>query len=167
MPKAEEPISVRFSRKVDRRGPDECWPWTGSIANTGYGQMSKRRPDGKWTMVNSHRLSWQVHNGEIPVGLEILHRCDNRLCCNPAHLFLGTQADNIADMVGKQRHAFGEGSGRVKLTQAQVMEIKAALEPYAGGRVRRGVVRDLAERFGVSRAAVCLIGKGKNWRATA
>lgn len=166
MPKVEEPISSRFWSKVDHRGDDECWPWTCSIANTGYGQMSKRRPDGKWTMVNSHRLSWEEHHGEIPEGLEILHRCDNRLCCNPSHLFLGSQADNVADMVAKQRHAFGEGAGRAaKLTQEQVLEIKAVLEPYAGARVRRGVVRDLAERFGVSKATVCLIGKGRNWRA--
>lgn len=168
MPKSEEPISVRFWRKVEKAQVDECWLWIGGFANTGYGQMSKRRDDGQWTMVNSHRLSWEEHHGPIPDGLFVLHRCDNRKCCNPAHLFLGTQADNIADMVGKQRQARGEGKPlSSKLTQQQVTEIKDALAPYVGRRVRRGVVRDLAAKYGVCRASITYIGKGRNWREVA
>lgn len=168
MPKVEETISERFWRKVERRQPDQCWPWIGGIANTGYGQMSKRRPDGSWTMVNSHRLSWAEHHGPVPDGLSVLHKCDNRKCCNPGHLFLGDQSANVADMVSKARHSFGEASGRsAKITQQQADEIKAVLAPYAGMRVRRGVVRDLALRYGISKSAVCLIGKGRNWSAAA
>jgi hypothetical protein len=168
MPKAEEPISVRFWRKIERRQDDECWLWIGGFANTGYGQMSRRREDGSWTMVNSHKLSWEEHYGRVPDGLQVLHKCDNRKCCNPAHLFLGTQAENVADMVSKGRQSRGEKKVlSAKLTQVQVNEIKVALAPYAGVRVRRGVVRDLASLYGVSKAAICLIGKGRNWRAAA
>lgn len=168
MPKAEESISVRFWRKVERRHPDQCWSWVGGFANTGYGQMSRRRADGSWTMVSSHKLSWEEHNGPVPAGLQVLHKCDNRKCCNPGHLFLGTQAENVADMVSKGRQ--GRGEMKVlssRLTQQQANEIKVALAPYAGVRARRGVVRDLALKYGVSKAAICLIGKGRNWRAVA
>lgn len=117
-------------------------------------------------MVNSHRLSWVEHHGEVPEGLSVLHKCDNRKCCNPAHLFLGTQLDNTADMVSKGRQGRGEMKVlSAKLSQLQASEIKAVLAPYAGVRVRRGVVRDLALKYGVSKSAICLIGKGRSWSA--
>ncbi len=165
MPKREENIETRFARKVQRSAPDACWEWQGGIANTGYGQMSVRRPDGRWTMENTHRIAWKLVQGAIPAGQCVLHRCDNRKCVNPAHLFLGTKADNIADMVSKGRQARGEKKPLTTPLSAQcVAAIKAALAPFTGNRVRRGVVRDLAEKFGVCRASVTNIGKGKTWR---
>jgi hypothetical protein len=82
---------------MDDRG---CWEWRGSRHHQGYGMFMEahKKP------VKAHRLSWRLHNGEIPASLCVLHRCDNTGCVNPAHLFLGTQLDNIRDMVSKGRN---------------------------------------------------------------
>lgn len=95
------PFAERFWEKVDRRSPDECWPWLGRARTSfGYGAFAIGRDRAN----RAHRIAWELTNGPVPVGLSALHRCDNPPCCNPAHLFLGTQADNIADMVAKGRH---------------------------------------------------------------
>ena len=90
------PIVYLFWRKVDKKGPihpihGRCWVWTGSKVGKGYGQ---------------HRRSWKIHFGEIPDGLYVLHKCDNPLCVNPSHLFLGTPKDNVQDMLEKGRGNF-------------------------------------------------------------
>ena len=96
-----------FWSKVDVQGPDDCWLWKQSTDRHGYGQTGH---DGlHWS---AHRLAWQLSNGPIPDGLFVLHHCDNPPCCNPAHLFLGTQADNMADMVSKGRANLDNGRGK-------------------------------------------------------
>ena len=80
-----------------------CWEWTGTLDQNGYGRLGVRR-DGWPRNPTAHRLSYDLYRGEIPSGIFVLHRCDNPPCCNPSHLFLGTQADNIHDMLSKGRH---------------------------------------------------------------
>lgn len=84
-----------------------CWLWTGRLTNSGYGQIAKST-HGEW---KAHRLFWRVANGPIPGGLCVLHKCDTPACVNPDHLFLGTQADNVQDMMNKHRSAFQKRYG--------------------------------------------------------
>lgn len=97
-------MEERFWPKVAKRGPDECWEWTASRTPQGYGKIGRRK--GESPAIAS-RVSWEMHNGPIPDGLHVLHRCDNPPCVNPAHLFLGTNADNQRDMRAKGRGRLG------------------------------------------------------------
>jgi hypothetical protein len=92
---------ARFWAGVDRRGPDECWLWQRRLKEFGHGQTNWH---GKHS-TSAHRVAWELTHGPIPEGLWVLHRCDVPACCNPAHLFLGTHADNVRDMMAKRRHA--------------------------------------------------------------
>lgn len=82
---------------------DGCWGWIAATSPAGYAKIMLR-VDGRKIYLGGHRVSWELHHGAIPVGLSVLHRCDNRICTNPGHLFLGSAADNVADMVAKGRN---------------------------------------------------------------
>lgn len=149
-----QPLETRFWRFVDRGDAEQCWPWIGYIADHGYGRLPVfSGPGTKPKTEYAHRVSWQLANGPIPEALSVLHRCDNRKCVNPAHLFVGSQEDNMRDCFAKQRHPHGSKVSYAKLTESQVQEIRA-LYDHGGRIIRRGSLKQIAKRFGVALSTV-------------
>jgi hypothetical protein len=148
-------LAERFWSKVNRRGPGDCWPWTGATNEHGYGVL---RPEGRRSGpgLKAHRVAAGLA-GMDTEGRDVLHSCDNPPCCNAAHLRPGTPAENAADMVERNRVAYGERAGMAKLTVAEVVEIRR--RRLAGERRK-----DLAAAFGVSGATVTRIASGQGWR---
>lgn len=139
----------QFLACLDRTG--ECWLWTRARQTKGYGQVRFR---GKET--SAHRVAYQLLVGPIPAGAQVCHACDNPPCCNPAHLFLGSPADNSADMAAKGRGARGDRNGNVRLTEATVREIKRRI---AAHEVQGQIARDYA----ISESLVSGIKHGVHW----
>lgn len=107
MPPKPKPIQERLWPKVDTTGGvDSCWEWLAAKKQGGYGKIGIGGKYGGWVL--AHRVAWELENGQIPSGLVVCHKCDNPGCCNPSHLFLGTQPDNLADMRRKGRDCRGE-----------------------------------------------------------
>lgn len=146
-------VEARFRAKyvVDESG---CWLWTASLNHRGYGQFAIKHGD----VVRAHRYAWELANGPIPEGMHVLHRCDVRHCVKPEHLFLGTNADNQADMDAKARRSAppqrcGEANNKTRLTEAEVREVREA----------SGAVRDIGSDYGISGATVSNIKRRKTW----
>lgn len=148
-PRKRTPLAERLWRKVDLRGPDECWPWTGACTTHGYGVINT---GGRGPLVGTHRLSWVLANGPIAAGLEVCHSCDNPPCCNPAHLFLGTHRDNMRDAAAKRRMPGSRNNAKLSLDDADA--IRAAWA--AGGTTQRA----LAARYGVHNSAISRTVRG-------
>ena len=145
----------RFWDKVDKTTtPDDCWEWK-AVKLKGYGQFWF-----KDKMALAHRVSWELSFGPIPNGLNVLHKCDNPSCVNPAHLFLGTPKDNAQDSLKKGRRFIpdnrGEKQGRHKLTEPQVREIR---------RLRASGLtwENLASQFKMSTRGIRTIISGHSW----
>lgn len=127
----------RFWARVQKC--EGCWLWTGRTnTESGYGYFDYG-PRCR-TSVPAHRYSWELHNGTIPDGMHVLHRCDNPPCVNPDHLFLGTNLDNVRDKQAKGRQLRGERVGTAKFTAGQVTEVRRRV---AGGETQLSVARDM------------------------
>lgn len=155
----------RFWEKVNSsEGVDRCWNWTGGCNTPGYGQI--RMGDGiKSKRMLSHRVAYELAYGEIPDGLLVCHRCDNPLCCNPTHLFLGTNADNAKDKVSKGRQARGGNISRPgekhpnhKLNNEKVAYIRSE---YATKKKNKA---ELAREMGVHFGTITFIVNRVTWR---
>ncbi len=147
-----------FWSRVKRGAANQCWEWTSYRNDSGYGVVNTKNG----ILYRAHRLAYEFTNSPIPEGLFVCHRCDNPPCCNPAHLFLGTPAENNIDMHQKGRNgrdcgAQGESNYGAKLTAADVQAIRAR---YAKGGVYQ---RDLAAEYGLTLHATNAIIRYRTW----
>ena len=131
-------IGTRFWAKVAVTGEDACWEWMGEVHDHGYGifYIGSRK-------LRAHRAAYELSIGPIPEGLYVCHHCDNRACCNPAHLFIGTPQENMDDMVRKGRSARAFRIARCRFTDAQVLAMVAMRKAGAS-------VSEVSGLFGVS-----------------
>lgn len=151
-------VKARFEQNAVPGLADECWPWRGYLNDKGYGIMSfhiagtgKR---GKPGAIRAHRYALIASGRPVVPGMRVLHSCDNPSCVNPDHLRWGTQAENCADIVARDRQPKGEAKSLSKLTEDKVREIRASQLPHSA----------LALRYGVCEATIGAIRSGKKWR---
>jgi hypothetical protein len=156
-----KPITIeeRFWNRVNKKGINECWEWTGAKRSDGYGTFSMGK---RSQFMMAHRYSWMLANGrDIPDGLLVLHNCDNPTCVNPNHLRVGTDADNVRDMWDRNRARTGvlpgELNGMSKLTWDKVREIRTKYS-------RKLNTYRLSEEYGVSEVMIAKIIRGDNWK---
>lgn len=149
MPTRSRPPEERFWERINKT--ESCWLWTGYTGSR-YGRLFDH---GK--TIPAHRLSYEIHKGPIPDGMYVCHSCDVTICVNPEHLFLGTQSENMRDMVKKGRHAYQKGgiNNMAKLTPELVAAIRSE-EPCPSHK--------LADKYGVSSSTIRRVKRGDTWR---
>jgi hypothetical protein len=145
--RAEE-LDVKLKRRLGAPGPTGCVEYMGARVPGGYGVIRHRGKN-----IAAHRVAHEVFIGPIPPGLFVLHTCDNPACCNPAHLFTGTNAENLADMARKGRSCRGSQVNTAKLTPRKVLHIRASAESAPA----------LAARYGVTKENIYAIRKRVTW----
>jgi DNA-binding CsgD family transcriptional regulator len=134
-----------FWSKVKRGTPEECWPWLGFTRESGHGLTSH-----KGLPMHTSRKAWILSNGPIPRGLFACHKCDNKVCCNPDHLYLGTAADNALDQFEKPPFELrGPRGRRTLLTERELQTL------WKMRRERGASLRECADRFGVHTHTIC------------
>lgn len=152
----EPPIEQKFwARVAFTANPDACWEWQSTLNPAGYGLINLGGEKRKNFL--AHRVAYTLTYGDILDNLHVCHHCDNPKCCNPTHLFLGTDADNVADKLRKDRQPRGEAIHVHKLTEAQVIYVRKQCE--------LGIVSQaqLARELGVSPGTISMIKKRKVW----
>jgi len=146
----------RFWKKVDKRGPDECWGWRGYKTPLGYGQFQNFGGKGH---TYAHRISYKIAHGHIQQDMIVRHSCDNPGCVNPAHLLLGTHKDNTMDMIERKRNlsCVGENNNLAKLSAEKVIEIR---KRFSGGEKNKF----LAKEYGVSISTISSVCHKQTWK---
>lgn len=139
-----------FWEKVDVRGKDECWNWKLAKQHGGYGQSSVNGIN-----ITAHRLACRLSGRNIE-GMCVCHKCDNRACCNPSHLFLGTRVDNVRDMDRKGRRSVGSNHWKSKITEKDVLKIRSL-----SGKMS---VLNLSKKFNLSDSSITKIIKRQLWK---
>lgn len=147
--RVRRPVIDRLLEKAIRNPDSGCWEWTAHRFENGYGAIIIEKKVRK-----AHRVSYELHCGPIPDGARILHKCDNPSCINPDHLRIGTQTENVEDMIAKGRKALGERTGVSKLTEQDVIAIRRSTEPS----------RKIATTYGVGKTTINSIRAGKYWK---
>jgi len=147
-------LADAFWLNVTPDNPNECWEWQSGLNSAGYGQLYYRRQQHK-----THRLSYELHYGPIPNGFDVCHKCDNRRCCNPHHLFLGTRSENTLDMYqkGRNRAVKGEQCHRAKLIESDIPVIR---DFYNHGMTQTAI----AQKYGVSQPTIRAVVFRKSWK---
>lgn len=145
---------ILFNKKVIIK--DGCWDWKGNFAKNGYAILHVYH-NGKICTKSAHRVSFEIHKGSIPNGMNICHRCDNKRCTNPDHLWLGTTQNNIDDKVRKGRQNVGENRYNSKFKDDDIREIRKMLKLGVSGA-------NLARKYNVSRTVITYIKQGKTWK---
>lgn len=141
-------LRTRFFAKCGQMNSDGCIPWVGTKTKRGYGLIQAAGIRSRKT--TAHRIAWVLANGDLAPGALVLHRCDNPSCVNVAHLFVGSQQENVDDMVSKGRHAWKDGQPWQKLNDSDVFRI---IEMRRSGFTQQ----DVAESFGVSRSLISMV----------
>lgn len=147
-------LPPRLLKRITVDPITKCWVYKGSSDRSGYGYF------GALGQHFAHRVSYVVFKGPIPEGLLVLHKCDNPPCCNPDHLWVGTQLENQADMKAKDRQAKGEDNGNSVITEETVLAIRKRFIKKRGRQTRT----DLAKEFGMSRSQVSVIVSSEQWK---
>lgn len=146
-------LEKNYENLVIRR--QGCWGWKGNTDHRrGYGRVTYLKRNRS---IPAHVASWMIHRGEIPKGMVVCHKCDFKSCSNPDHLFIGTQYENVRDMVYKNRQAKGENCARSKLTEDQVREIKKMILMEMSNV-------EISKIYDVTPEAISAIKKCKNWK---
>lgn len=147
---AKEDVRIRLERGYIPVTETGCWLWLKATDNFGYGRIGTIGTN----IVNAHRVSYELHKGKIPKGMCVCHTCDVPSCINPAHLFLGTKAENSADMALKKRSTYGEKNPMSKLTESDVKNI------FNDNRTQQEIAND----YGIKQQAVSKIKLKLRWR---
>ena len=121
------PIEERLYSKCKHNEVTDCWEYQGAVNNIGYGMIRDTDHNG---MRTTHRVSYEVHKGEIPNNMCVLHTCDNRRCCNPEHLWLGTHKENIHDMIDKDRHNHYGSKNSIKCDHCDMVTIPSLIKRW-------------------------------------